>query len=143
MGLMMNSAITKIISNSHQVPININGKNIEYVNEYTYLGKQLSFSKTNNEDELEWRINITPKKFWSLKEILKGNYSIKLKKVVMDTCLLPSLLYGCQTWTLNDRERKLILTTQRSMKRSILIIKKKHRSAKNPSRRCPQSSPKI
>lgn len=123
-GLHMNASKTKIMTNSHQVPIMIEGKNIDYVNQYIYLGKQMSFSKSNNEEEVERRVGLTWRRFWSLKEILKGNYNLNLKKIVLDTCLLPSLLYGCQTWTLTDKIKRKIRTTQRAMERSILKIKK-------------------
>ncbi|CAG9793426.1 unnamed protein product [Diatraea saccharalis] len=126
-GLHMNASKTKIMTNSHQVPIKLEGKNIDYVNQYIYLGKQMSFSKSNNVEEVERRIGITWRRFWSLKEILKGNYNINLKKIVLDTCILPSLLYGCQTWTLTDKIKRKIRTTQRATERSILKIKKVHK----------------
>ncbi|CAK1582177.1 unnamed protein product [Parnassius mnemosyne] len=126
-GLDMNVSKTKIMTNSLNVPINIKGNNIEYVINYIYLGKQISFMKTNNEDEVERRKNIAWRKFWSLKEILKGKYSMKIKSTVMDTCLLPSLLYGCQTWTYTNKVKQKINTTQRAMERSILNINKIHK----------------
>lgn len=84
----------------------------------------MSFAKTSNEEEIERRVNITWKKFWSLKEIMKGNYSLNLKKVVIDTCLLPSLLYGCQTWIFTNKAKQKIRSTQRAIERSILKIRK-------------------
>lgn len=123
-GLQMNANKTKVMTNSHQIPIKINGTVVDYVKQYIYLGKQVSFENSNNDDEVARRVNITWKKFWSHKEILKGNYDIKLKKVVMDTCILPSLLYGCQTWTMTERAKLKIRTTQRAMERSILKIKR-------------------
>lgn len=126
-GLEMNASKTKLMTNSFKYPITVQGKNIEYVNNYIYLGKQVSFTKTNNEEEVERRINITWKKYWSLKEILKGNYSLKMKRIVMDTCLLPCLLYGCQTWVFTNKIKQKIRTTQRAMERSILKIRKIHK----------------
>ncbi|XP_045455664.1 uncharacterized protein LOC123665395 [Melitaea cinxia] len=123
-GLEMNATKTKIMTNSIERPINVREKSIEYVHSYIYLGKQISFLKTRNEDEIERRANIAWKKFWSLKEILKGDYSINLKKVVLDTCILPCLLYGCQTWIYTTKAKQRITTTQRAMERSILNIRK-------------------
>ncbi|GBP40543.1 hypothetical protein EVAR_7542_1 [Eumeta japonica] len=54
-------------------------------------GKQVSFNQQNNELEVETRVNITWKKFWSLKEILKSDTTIGMKTRVMNICLLPSL----------------------------------------------------
>lgn len=123
-GLEMNATKTKIMTNSIERPINVKGKTIEYVYSYIYLGKQISFLKTHNEDEIERRTNIAWKKFWSFREILKGDYSINLKKTVLDTCILPCLLYGCQTWVYTTRAKQRITTTQRAMERSILNIRK-------------------
>ena len=90
---------TKIMTNSNKKNIHIGTETIEYVDNYIYLGKQISFKNTNNIEEIERRITKTWKKFWSLKEILKSSVSLHLKKKVMDSCLLPSLTYGSQTWT--------------------------------------------
>lgn len=126
-GLQMNRIKTKVMTNSFKTPINLKGNTIEYVKSYIYLGKQISFRKNNNEEETERRINITWKKFWSYKEILKGKYNMKIKRTVMDTCLLPCLLYGCQTWTYTNKIKQRITTTQRAMERSILKINKRHK----------------
>lgn len=123
-GLHMNTSKTKAMTNSRRRLINVAGTEIDYVNEYIYLGKHISFSPSNNEEEVDRRINTAWKKFWSQKEILKGEYSIAHKKIVMDTCILPSLTYGSQTWTYTKKVRKAITTCQRSMERSILNIRK-------------------
>lgn len=126
-GLEINISKTKVMTNGPRIPIKMKENEIEYVKSYIYLGKQISFLKANNEDEVERRINITWKKFWSHKEILKGKYTMRLKRTVMDTCLLPSLLYGCQTWIYTDKVKQRINTTQRAMERSILKINKTHK----------------
>lgn len=123
----MNETKTKLMTNSLHLPIKANGNIIEYVTDYIYLGKQISFKTTSNEDEIQRRANITWKKYWSLKEIVKGDYSINLKKMVFDTCLLPCLLYGCQTWAYTNRAKQIIRTTQRAMERSMLKIRKIHK----------------
>lgn len=126
-GLEMNASKTKIITNSQRLPISSNGNFIEYVDKYIYLGKQVSFNKSNNEEEVERRCKITWNKFWSLREILKGDYTSTIKKTVIDTCLLPSLLYGCQTWVYTRKVKEKIRSTQRSMERSTLNIRKIHK----------------
>ena len=49
---------------------------------------------------------------------------IRLKSRVMNTCLLPSLTYASQTWKFTRKIKNKIITSQRSMERSILKIKK-------------------
>lgn len=90
-GLDLNTSKTKIMTNHQERSIRIrtNNQTLEYVNHYTYLGKQLSFQKSRHYDEVNRRVNITWNKFWSYKEILKSELPITLKKKVMDSCLLP------------------------------------------------------
>lgn len=108
--LQMNSNKTKVTTNGREIPIYVNEEQIEYVNKYVYLGKLLSFNVNSNEEEVDRRINITWKKYWSQKEILKGNYNYKLKKIVMDTSLLPCLTYGSQTWVFTNTIKNKITT---------------------------------
>ncbi|GBO98936.1 hypothetical protein EVAR_339_1 [Eumeta japonica] len=76
-------------------PIYLENTSLTYVDAYIYLGKQVSFNQQNNELEVERRVNITWKKFWSLKEIPKSAMTIGMETRVMNTCLLPSLTYAC------------------------------------------------
>lgn len=48
-GLEMNASKTKIMTNSSKKPIKIEGKSIEYVDDYVYLGKLISFEVNSNE----------------------------------------------------------------------------------------------
>lgn len=126
-GLQLNTNKTKIMTNSKTVPIVIANAPIEYVHEYIYLGKQTSFKKSRHRDELSRRVNIAWNKFWSLKEVLKSNLPVRLKKQVLDSCILPSLSYASQTWIFNKFTRNKIVTTQRAMERSTLKLKLKHK----------------
>ena len=123
-GLEMNLNKTKVMTNSQQYPLHLDQKPLEYVDSYIYLGKQISCKKQSNELEVDRRITNAWKKFWSLKEILKGTIPINLKKKIMDSCVLPSLTYGCQTWKFTLRVKNKIRTCQRSMERSITNVKK-------------------
>lgn len=123
-GLHMNASKTKIMSNSHKRTIKIDNKQIDYVDEYVYLGKLLSFEENNNEKEIDRRINIAWKRYWAQREIMKGKYSLDMKKTIMDSCILPSLTYACQTWVYTEKERRKILSCQHAMERSLLKLRK-------------------
>lgn len=123
-GLEINLTKTNIMTNHIERPIYLENSSLAYVGAYIYLGKQVSFNQQNNELEVERRINNTWKKFWSLKEILKSDMTIRMKTKVMNTCLLPSLTYACQTWKFTRKVKNKIISCQRSMERSILKIKK-------------------
>lgn len=58
-GLEMNLKETKIMSDRETTPILSNNTPLQYVNQYIYLGKQISFSKERNIKELHRRVAIT------------------------------------------------------------------------------------
>ncbi|KAI8434265.1 hypothetical protein MSG28_012359 [Choristoneura fumiferana] len=123
-GLEMNFSKTKVMTNSTRNQISIDNVPLDYVDSYIYLGKQISFQKQSNDVEIERRIKGTWKKYWSLKEIFKSQMPMKIKKQVMDSCLLPSLTYACQTWKFTRRVKNKITSCQRSMERSMMKIRK-------------------
>lgn len=126
-GLEMNLTKTKIMTNSRKVDITIDQEKLEYTDEYIYLGKQISFNKNNNEKEVERRAQLTWNKYWSLKEIFKGQTPLKLKTKLFNSCILPCLTYGCQTWKYTDKVRNKLVTCQRGIERSMLNLKKLQR----------------
>ncbi|CAF4889151.1 unnamed protein product [Pieris macdunnoughi] len=124
-GLEMNTSKTKVMTNSKERPIFVNATSLEYVQNYIYLGKQISFSQNRHVEETNRRVNLAWNKYWALKEVLKSNHNLTIKRTVMDTCILPCLSYGCQTWIFNKALIKKIGVCQRAMERSILQLKLK------------------
>ena len=45
-----------------------------------------------------------------------------LKKMIMDTVILPAMTYGAETWSITKNQEKKLVTAQRSMERSVLNI---------------------
>ena len=74
-GLTINVEKTKIMTNTKETNFMVNGKNIETVEEYKYLGRLISFNK-NSEKEIDTRIANAWKSFWSLKRFFKIFLSI-------------------------------------------------------------------
>jgi hypothetical protein len=72
-GLSMNPGRTKLMTNGPTTPIFLNGQQLEYVQDYTHLGQNLSFHK-GSEKEIKRRIGPAWKRFWSLKVILTDKY---------------------------------------------------------------------
>jgi hypothetical protein len=68
----MNPGKTKLMTNG-ATPIFLNGQQLEYVQDYTYLGQNLSFHK-GSEKGIKRRIGLAWKGFWSLKFILTDKY---------------------------------------------------------------------
>ena len=126
-GLTMNMKKTKIMTNGVKKPIKIENEEIEYIDEYIYLGQLISF-ENKSEKEITRRISSAWKQFWSLKFVLlEKSISMKIKKHVMDTCILPTLLYGAQTWSLSKKEKSMLNICQRRMERKILGITLRNR----------------
>ncbi|GFO00544.1 endonuclease-reverse transcriptase [Plakobranchus ocellatus] len=48
---------------------------------------------------------------------------ISLKRQVYDQCVLPTMTYGCQTWSLTKATTQKLRVAQRAMERKILGIK--------------------
>ncbi|KAJ8714787.1 hypothetical protein PYW08_004768 [Mythimna loreyi] len=121
-GLKMNMSKTKVMTNSSKRSIHVGGENIQYVQEYIYLGQVVSF-QARQEKEITRRIENAWKSFWSMKELLKGTLPMSLKRKLMDMCILPILTYGAQTWSLTNIQKSKLKVCQRAMERSILSVK--------------------
>lgn len=125
-GLHMNTSKTCLMTNREQVPIILQATEIIYVDKYIYLGQNIGFTDLTLE-EVNRRIKNTWKKYWSLKEVFKSNIPTRLKKKAMDTIILPTLLYGCQTWAFTQDIINKLQSSQRAMERSMLGFKLKDR----------------
>ena len=126
-GLAINTSKTNVMTNSVKIDIKINHgqTEIKYANEYIYLGQLLSTEDTMQK-EIDRRITSSWKRFWSLSEVFKDkDMPIKEKRRVFNTCVLPCLSYGCQTWALNDKQIKKIKVCQNGMERSVIGVKRK------------------
>lgn len=122
-GLKMNPGKTKLMSLSGKTAISLNGTTIEYTDEYTYLGQSISLTK-RGEKEIRRRVAMAWGKFWSLKFIFQDrSLKQKTKIEILESCVTPVLIYGCQTWACTQNERELLQKCQRKMERRILNIK--------------------
>lgn len=116
----MNMDKTQVMTNSQPQPIQVNATILQYVEEYTYLGQLVGF-KSCMEKELRRRIASAWRAFWSLKFVfLDKKLNRKLKLEALQSCIFPTLLYGCQTWKLTANQKKQIQICQRKMERKIL-----------------------
>ncbi|GBP62269.1 Putative uncharacterized transposon-derived protein F52C9.6 [Eumeta japonica] len=74
--------------------------------------------------EINIRIGNAWKRFWSLKEVMKNPHvPLKDKTTVFNSCLLPCLTYGAQTWAFTNKQSRALRVCQNRMERSMLIIK--------------------
>ena len=81
-------------------------------------------NKTNHEVLI--RIKAGWGVFSMYKEIfLDKQLPISLKRKVYDQCILPTVTYGCQTWSLTREILNKLEVSQRAMERKMLNIKLK------------------
>ena len=123
-GLIINLNKTKTMIADPQKVLKVANSELENRKEVIYLGQVISL-ENKTEKEVNHRIALAWRKFWSLKHILKNQYSNKLKCTIITSCVLPTLTYGCQTWSLTQKIKNRIDTTQNAMERSLLNIKRR------------------
>lgn len=121
-GLEMNKNKTKLLTNSQKKDIMLGQKKLIYENSYVYLGQTIS-TKKHLDEEIHRRITLGWSKYWSLKKITKGNIPPRIKGQVMEICIFPTLIYGCQTWAMNKTHHQKLARTQNKIMRSMLNIK--------------------
>lgn len=122
-GLEINASKTKLMSNSREIDVMVDGNKIEYVKEYIYLGQIISPTDEMTK-EINRRIAQGWRKYWSLKEIVKSKVlDNHIKKKTFETCILPVLTYGCETWSTTLHHRERLAKCQRAMERSMLGLK--------------------
>ena len=106
-GLKIHRGKTKFMTNYEtSEKIEIDNIEIEKVDQYKYLGQTIATEdRTANETQL--RIKAGWLVFGKYKEIFENkDIPINLKRKVFNQCILPTLTYGCQTWTLTKDTTK-------------------------------------
>ncbi|XP_047998342.1 uncharacterized protein LOC125235798 [Leguminivora glycinivorella] len=121
-----NVIVTLMTNSKKRNPITVDGQPIHYVDEYIYLGQLVSFSNRQDK-EIERRVGNAWKSYWSMKELMKGNLPLSLKRKLVDMCILPVLTYGAQTWSLTESQKSKLKVCQRDIERSILGVKRTDR----------------
>ena len=116
-GLNINVSKTKTMIINHQLTneeypktiCNLNGKDIENVKVFRYLGSNIKYNEHNTGDEeLELRLESAEAKYYEIGKKL-FNYKILLKTRVhiLNALIRSRLTYGCQVWTHSRRNKSL------------------------------------
>ena len=122
-GLKMNKTKTNVMFNSRaqKEPIEIDGEQLEEVDEYIYLGQLIKLSK-DHASEIKRRMKIGWKTFGANSDVLKSKFPMCLKRKVYNACVIPAMTYACETWKLTKRSEDLLRVAQRAMERAMLGI---------------------
>ena len=117
-GMIISTGKTKVMAFQGQEPIRakivIDGKLIEQINQFKYLGYSLEYRKSQ---DVEIKLNRFRHFCGTIQRTLKHNVRretlLKLYKVVA----LPLLLYGCECWTLtSDQLRRIEASEMRFLR---------------------------
>lgn len=128
-GMQVNVNKTKILIQptpgeaAPDITITIDGKPLEVVEHFPYLGSILSNDASCVKD-LENRLNAAHTAYGRLSHRVFNNHSlsIKTKVMVFRAVVLSTLLYGCETWTLYRRDIKLLERFQQTKLRRMLRV---------------------
>ena len=100
----------------------VNGKNIENVKVFKYLGCQLSYNEpSTGNSELELRIDTAEKKFYELgKKLMNHKIMLSTRLKIFNALIRSRLTYACQIWNLTKRQFNHINSTYMSMIRKMI-----------------------
>ena len=111
-GLRMNVKKTKTmvirrnINEECKVSIKVEGKELEQVKSYTYLGQQIT-EDGRSDTEIRKRIEIARQSFINMKSVLTSRkLKIETKKRLIRCYVLSTFLYESETWTNRRAELK-------------------------------------
>ena len=111
----------------------LNGEELRYVQDFIYLGQHLPFPRVVNQrgvkpsrfnKEISRRVSAGWCSFNKAKHLLKSRrIPMVLKRRYFHQCILPAMLYGCETWGLTKLEENRLAVAQRRMERRMLNVK--------------------
>ena len=113
------------VSTATTPKIKIDGKILNCVDSFTYLGSSLS-SSNSLDKEISTRIAKANASYGRLQKRVwcDRGLSIEIKCAVYKAVVLSALLYGCESWTLYRRHTKLLDQFHQRCLRRIMNIKK-------------------
>ncbi|EYC25050.1 hypothetical protein Y032_0012g1670 [Ancylostoma ceylanicum] len=121
-GLKINTSKTKVMTAGRST-ISIRGVQLEYVESFVYLGQKISLSRDHS-GEVMRRIHAGWNSFRRYENFLSSRtVEMKWKRALFNLCVLPSMLYGAETWVLTKSARHKLAAAQRRMERCMVGIR--------------------
>ena len=125
--LELNSKKTEsmIITRKTSIPkyeITIKENTIKQANSFKYLGPQIT-SDGRNHQEIKSRIAQAKASFQQMKSIMTNiKMPIVVRKRILEAFIETVLLYGCEAWTIDDRMKRSLETTEMWFLRRMMRI---------------------
>ena len=113
---------TKVIDldKSPTTTIDVDGEQLENVNNCVYLGSRIDFDGRSSLD-IRRRIAIAISKLNTMAPLWKSQ-STELKWRTFKACMFPVAIYGCEAWTISKTDEKKIISFEMKCYRKILRI---------------------
>ena len=107
-GLKLNIQKTKIMACSPITSWQIDGKTVETVTNFIFLGSKI-IADGDCSHEIKRRLLLGRKFMTSLDSILKSrDITLPTKVCLVKTMVFPVVMYGCESWTTKKAERQRI-----------------------------------
>ena len=112
--------MTFLARKSEECEVKIGEEIIEQVDAMKYLGVMIS-SDGSMDKAVEARIGNTTRVIGGMNEMVlrKKELSRSTKLKVMNATVMPTLLYGCETWSLSKRQQSKVQATQMNVLKRI------------------------
>ena len=117
----MNRSKTELIMKIDR-PKYVNNTQIKNVESYIYVGQRCSTRDKKQQEDIQRRIMAGWRAFTKHRDICKGNVRKSVKRQVYDSCALPAMTYGAETWALTTQELTKEAAAKTQMERSMLKI---------------------
>uniref|UniRef100_A0A914WVS6 Reverse transcriptase domain-containing protein n=1 Tax=Plectus sambesii TaxID=2011161 RepID=A0A914WVS6_9BILA len=119
-GLKINVNKSKLVTNQNTnqcPPFIVAGQQVEQVSKCVYLGQTIGDS-TKRQKEISRLVTAGWHSFFKYKMIYTSKRTpIFLKRRLFNSCVLPAMLYGAETWLLTKREENRLAAAQQRMER--------------------------
>ena len=103
-GLKLNIQKTKIMASSPITSWQIDGKTIEAVTDFIFLGSQITADCDCN-NEIKRHLLLGRKAMTNLDRVLKSRDTTLLTKMcIVKAMVFPVVMYGCESWTIKKAE---------------------------------------
>ena len=107
-GLKLNIQKTKIMASGPITPWEIDGKTVETVSDFIFLGSKIT-ADGNCSHEMKRRLLLGSKVMTNLDSILKSrDITLPTQVCLVKAMVFPVVMYGCESWTVKKAERRRI-----------------------------------
>ena len=99
--------------------VSLNGELLEEVDKFKYLGAQIG-KRGGVEDDVSWRVGEARKAAGTVKNLWKNvGLGMNAKRMLYEGIVVPTALYGAETWGLREAERRKLNVLEMGCLRSM------------------------